>query len=83
MQDGGREQQTCNLGPSTLLTSFNNFVFIFFLAISQLIRMYLTRSAFDIAIDRLLVTFHCVARLGGVSLKQNCVLNIVGGHQNH
>ena len=39
--------------------------------ISQLIRMYLTRSVFDIAVDGLLVTFHCVSHLGGVSLKQN------------
>ena len=46
-----------------LITSFK--------PISQLIRMYLTRSVFDIAVDRLLVTFHCVSRLGGVSLKQN------------
>ena len=38
--------------------------------ISQLIRMHLTRSVFDIAVDRLLVTFHCVSRFGGVSLKQ-------------
>ena len=35
------------------------------------IRMSSTRSVFDIAVDRLLVTFHCVSRLGGVSLKQN------------
>ena len=39
--------------------------------ISPLIRMYLTRGVFDIAVDRLLVTFHCVSRFGGVSLKQN------------
>ena len=39
--------------------------------ISQLIRMYLTRSVFDIAVDRLLVTFYYVSRFGGESLKQN------------
>ena len=38
------------------------------------------RSVFDIAVDRLLVTFHCVSRLGG---ETKLVLNIVGGHQNH
>ena len=44
-----------------------------------------TRSVFDIAVDRLLVTFHCVSRLGGVStiFETKLVLNIVGGHQNH
>ena len=35
------------------------------------IRMSSTRSVFDIAVDRLLVTFHFLSRLGGVSLKKN------------
>ena len=42
-----------------------------FMATSQLIRMYLTCIVFDIVVYRLLVTFHCVSCLGGVSLKQN------------
>ena len=37
----------------------------------HVIWMYLTRSVFDIGVDRLLVTLHCLSRLGGVSLKQN------------
>ena len=37
----------------------------------RVIWMHLTRSVCDIAVDRLLVTFLCVSRLGGVSLKQN------------
>ena len=50
--------------------------------ISQLIRMYLTRSVFDIAVDRLLVTFHCLS-FGRCIFETKLVLNIVGGHQNH
>ena len=37
----------------------------------HVIWMYLTGSVFDIGVDRLLVAFYCLSRLGGVSLKQN------------
>lgn len=45
--------------------------FIFLLVVSQLIRMNLSHSVFDIDVHHELATLHCASRLGAVSLKQN------------